>query len=101
MKRLRMLKIPEFIAAVLGGMFWERIREPLDWLVSDGWNYAMAKCHMLSLWMATPVTLAHGHVVAWVAGGVVLLGTACLLFTRVSSRHSGRAVWIPVSRNHW
>jgi hypothetical protein len=101
MKRLRMLKIPEFIAAVLGGMFCDRIREPLDWLVSDGWSYAMAKCHSLSLWIATPVTLAHGHVVAWVAGAVIISLTARLLFTRVPSRHSRRTVWIPVSRNHW
>jgi hypothetical protein len=75
MKRLRMLKIPEFFAAVLGAMCWERIREPLNWLVSDGWSYAMAKCHRLSLWMATPVTVAHGHLVAWAAGALMTTHT--------------------------
>ena len=101
MKWLHMLNSRECIAAVLGSMLWELIRELLKWMVTDAWSYAMAKCHSLSLWIATPFTVTHGHVVAWVAGAVIISLTVCLLITRVPSRHPGRTVWIPLSRNRW
>jgi hypothetical protein len=100
MKRLYRLRIPEFIAAVVGAMFWERVRDPFNWLISDGWSYALAKCHGLSLWMATPITLPHGHVVGCAAGAVAITLTVCLLLRRAPPRPSGHTVWIPVSRNH-